>query len=1258
MWCNRVQRALQAVPGHARLLYPGGHPYAPGLPIDGDVAGSVLKTIGERSEGHKTMRLKRLETYGFKSFADRMTFDFESGITAIIGPNGCGKSNIVDAMKWVVGEQSAKALRGAEMADVIFSGCATRRQMAMAEVTLTLESDGQDPARPDEIALTRRLTRDGQSSYFLNGRPCRLKDIRELLMDTGVGISAYSVIEQGRISFILEASIKDRRAILEEAAGISRYKARRRAAERRLERVQISLERIEQVLREVGRRLGSVRRQAATALRYQELSERLRDLRMVFALEEYGRLSTEAGEHQQALDGLSEDQTGLSARLGELDATLSAADVALVALEQDLRRLEEERGEARSRRDVAAAQLTEGRARLIEIDQVEADDRRMLVEIDEKLATNDEERQRTQASLEAAAAGQDKELAALYQEQRNALDAVLERIDQQISVIEERKSRDVEVLRELARVDAEAANLKNARTGLAQRRTRIEERSRDHGDSLEQVREIEAAALAAVREHEEHCATEHARLDELIRTREQAQADGERCDGRLNDLRHEQGQAEVRLRLLSEYERKHEGLQRGVKDVIQQMGRLSGIHGIVADCFRVAKEHELAIETALGGRAQNIITDSQEAAKAAIEFLKRERRGRATFLPLDDIRGAHHADKALLKETGVVGEAVDLVHFEPRYRAAFAYLLGGIIVCETLDHALALRRRHSPRGMLVTLDGEVINAGGAMTGGRAQGGDTVGLVSRKNEITRLEQRLAELATELAELGTARDAARKHAFDCAVQVEEQRRCIQQAERATSDAKAEATKAERDRSHAEQFAASFGGELEELAAELARIERDAQDLAGQQQWFSALRDRTQTELEELQQVLATQAQERDSLQETVANLRVDLATTEERREALRNHLGHLNRQRSELEDQRTERTRRLAQQNSRRTELTQAITDNEQVHEVEKQRFETLSTSLEEVVRQRDQTRQAVEEERQEQRRLSTRLRSVEQRSQEHAMQLGEIRVRLETMAQRILEDYALDIDEAYRNYERPADLDLPALRRELAGSEQELASLGPVNLASIDELKEVEARHGFLQGNLEDLSAARDKLSDIITTIDDTSRRLFKRTYKAVRGHFGELFRKLYGGGKADLVLQYEAENDDILEAGIEIIAQPPGKQPKSITLLSGGEKALTAIALLFAVYQTKPSPFCILDEVDAPLDESNTDVYCQMVREFCARSQFLVVTHNKRTMQYADAIYGVTQHERGISTKISVKLEDVEQGVDGVLAHEGPFAVR
>ncbi|MBA3685141.1 MAG: chromosome segregation protein SMC [Planctomycetes bacterium] len=1201
------------------------------------------------------MRLKRLETYGFKSFADRMEFDFENGITAVIGPNGCGKSNIVDSIKWVIGEQSAKALRGEDMTDVIFNGCSSRRAMAFAEVTLVLDQlGGHLGIEGDEVAMTRRLSRDGQSGYFLNGKPCRLKDIKELFMDTGIGTSAYSVIEQGRVGFIVDANTKDRRAILEEAAGISRYKARRKVALRKLERVELDLQRIGEVLAEVRRRVKAVTRQAAAALRYRELTGQLRELRLAFALEEYGKLTKELAELAGRGDELSGRSAELAAGIGGLEAALIEADTRLVTLEAQARELEQQRGDAQSRRDVSESKARDAKYRLVEIDQHEAEDKQALVAIGGRIAGLSEEKARAEQGLADAGTGGtggDTALTEVYREKREILDRVLAEADALIAEVETRKSKQVECLRDLARIAAEKSRLDSSRVATGDRRRRLEERS---GGQL--------GALATAQEAEKHtrgqldgiivqAADLHTRLDDGIRARETALAEGTRLDAELNDIRHSEARFETSMRLLQEQERRAEGVFRGVKDVLQHMDKMPGIRGMVADLCRVPDNYVVAIEVALGSQAQNIVTETQHAAKDAIDFLKRERRGRATFLPLDDIQGGERVPREALREKGVVGVASRLIEYADEYRNAFEFLLGNVLVVESLDDAIALRRKLRLGCRLVTIDGDVINAGGAMTGGRQQGGDGGGLVSRKNEIRKSEEALAELSKRRLSVGQARDAAKKQGFDLSLAVEDLRKAIQATDRNAGEAKAQLMKAERDRIHLEEGASSFGAELEEISSEIAKLDAEAKELTGQDEWFGAVNRTLAGEIEQISSRLTAKAAQRNQLQEEVNNLRVDLATTQERQEALRNQLGHISRAIQEQEDQRGDRERRLAGHAQKREELKAQQAENAAIYAAASEQFNRFAEGAAGVLGERDRLRNDIEERRQELRALQGRGRGIDAEKQQVELKAGEAKVRLEGLAARVLEDYQFDLADAFTNYQRPEDADWPALRKQLVDTEKELAEIGPVNLAAIDELEEVQAREAFLDKQFADLGNASAKLTEIIEHINDISRKLFQDTYREVRANFQALFRKLFNGGKADLLLETQetlpdgtVQKIDLLEAGIEIMAQPPGKHPKIITQLSGGEKALTAIALLFAVYQSKPSPFCILDEVDAPLDDSNTDVYCNMLREFVRDSQFIVITHNKNTMKHADAIYGITQNEPGVSTKVSVKFEEVAEG--------------
>ncbi len=1209
------------------------------------------------------MRLRRLETYGFKSFADRLTFDFDEGITAIIGPNGCGKSNVVDSIKWVIGEQSAKALRGEDMTDVIFNGCATRKAMPFCEVTLVMDQLEHALAGidTDEVAITRRLFRDGVSAYYLNGKACRLKDIKEIFLGTGMGTSAYAVIEQGRVGFILESNTKDRRLILEEAAGISRYKVRRRLASRKLERVELDLQRIGEVLGEVRRRVKSVSKQAQAALRFKELTQQVQELRLGFALEEFGRLAEEHGRQRIQIELLATAAAENAARLGQLEAELAQADTQLITLEADVRRVGEERAAAQSRRDVADHRAKDARYRLGELDAQEADDQTAMTALAAKIEAIGAEHAQAERELAALiaengdAANQGPATASPLARKRDELDTVLIAVDALVRQAEEAKAKQIECMRELARIEAEQGRLESARTATADRRRRLEDRTGGQAGQLLAANAAEIMANQVLEQALMTAADAHRQLDARIRARETALAQGNQAEQELNELRHQEARIETSLRMYREQENRAEGVQRGVRDVLGLMTRQPGIVGMVADLCRIPDADVVAIETALGAQAQNIITETQDDAKSAIDFLKREKRGRATFLPLDDIRGGERVEHLLMREPGVVGIASRLIEFEPRLRGAFEYLLGNVLIVETLDDGIALRRRYRPGCRIVTRDGEVINAGGAMTGGRQQGQESGGVVSRKHEIAKLADQLSELAAAREKATTARDAKKKEAFELSLAVEDCRRQIQAGDRAVGEAKAQVMKAERDRLHYEESASGFGAELEEIASELGKIESEGKDLLGQHEWFHAVQRKLGNDLDVIQNQLTAKAAQRDLLQDEVANLRVSAATVVERVEAARNHLGHLTRSLQDLEDRRDERQRRLATIDDKRTELRTVMEASAQVFAEEAATAAELAAQVDALIKQRDQIRNGVEEQRQEARVLTARAKVTDRERQEAELAAHEARIRIETLTAQILDSHQLDLAEAFGNYQRPGDLDLDALRDQLHATEEELKNLGPVNLAAIDELEEVQARQDFLDQQFTDLTKAMETLARTIEDLNTICGQLFEATYRQVRANFQLLFRKLFNGGRADLELEKKDEQGnavDPLEAGLEIIACPPGKNPKIITQLSGGEKALTAIALLFAVYQTKPSPFCILDEVDAPLDEANVDVYNNMIREFTKStedgkvgSQFIVITHKKRTMQKSDAVYGITQNEPGVSTKISVKFADIEAGL-------------
>jgi chromosome segregation protein len=1232
------------------------------------------------------MRLRRLETYGFKSFADRVTLDFGDGVTAIIGPNGCGKSNVVDAIKWVMGEQSAKSLRGEEMTDVIFNGCATRRAMAFCEVTLVMDQVVGLGIEAEEVAITRRLFRDGSSHYYLGGKSCRLRDIKDLFLGTGAGTTAYSVIEQGRVGFILESNTKERRIILEEAAGISKYRARRRLAARKMERVEADLQRIAEVLAEVRRRARSVQRQASAALRWKELDAQVRELRLAFILEEWSRLADEHAANRDARIEADARTIALASRSAGLDADISARETALVALEQALAEVEEARTAAVARRDVARARSQDLRKRLTDLDAQEDEDRRELATAGARLSRLAQDLATARGELALAEAEGGGDDGALDRPRAEVAAAQLA-LDAAVQALEEVRAQRQECDRELARIHAGRASIQAGLQGVRERRARIEERSGGASGGLAGAMTVEAEARNEWESAMQAAAGAHAELHERAQARSEADEVLRQAEQAVAEARADHARLEARHRVLADQDRRAEGVARGPREVLNAMGGRPGILGLVADLFRVADEHVVAIETALGGAASHVVTETANDAKDAIDYLKREGRGRATFLPLDDLRGGGRIDRDLLREPGVVGPATDLVEHEGRFQPVFDFLLGPVLVVETLDHAIALRRRRRVDCRIVTLDGEVVVAGGAMTGGKDRGHDQGGLVARKHELARAEEDLKAVEGAGHTALAMREACRRTLAQASDAVERARAAIQACDRAASEARSRLVAAEKDRQHLEQTSAGFGAELEESAKEQARLEHEDRELAGQDEWFQAMDRRLAADLAARQQAVDTAVADRDRAQEAFNLVRVSRAAGAERRDGARQRTATAERALREAEEDQERRVRRLEQQAGVRAAVQEQMAENDAEAVAAAGEAEAIIAGARDRLRERDDARHALEELRQDGKATAAKLRHAEQEKSQLQVKQAEIEARQEALRERTLADFQADVAEVAGNWQRPDDREWSGARQRLAKLEKELADLGPVNLAALDELEEAQAREQFLAKGHDDLVSARDKLGEVIEGIDNTCRRLFDDTYRQVRTNFQTLFRKLFGGGSADLKLErwetvIEQKNPeepprevrrevDVLEAGLEIVAQPPGKNPKIITQLSGGEKALTAIALLFAVYQTRPSPFCILDEVDAPLDEANVDVYNSVVREFVRGhadgttadgrhkgSQFIVITHKKRTMQRADAIYGITQNERGVSTKISVKMEDVDGHGELVttVRGAGPFA--
>jgi chromosome segregation protein len=1210
--------------------------------------------------------LKRLELVGFKSFADRTLFDFADGITGIVGPNGSGKSNIVDAVRWVLGEQSAKSLRGGEMADVIFNGSAVRKSLGLAEVTMTFDNARRALAtEAEEVQITRRVYRSGEGEYLINQQPCRLKDIKDLFLGSGAGTDAYSIIEQGRVDVLLQASTKERRTIFEEAAGISRFKAKKIETLRRLERVDQNLQRLRDILDEVEKQLRSVKLQASKAQRYQEYTGRLKELRVAQGLGEYHQLSEKLRDEGQVLDRLR-------ALLAEQTAQAEAWERELQELEGELGQLDaavhdQESGLAAARQQIAAGEATLGHEWAVAAD-VEANlaqTRQALADLTGRVAALAEAAARAGEELgRAEAQGAEKRQAV------EELEGQLRASEERLAALHEQVQRDkedhFECMRQVVHLQNEAINNKGRLEDLVQERNRHSRKSEaaaEHLASLDlELRELTAAdeglqgRLAAAR---------HA-LAELRQERDRLRQVCDATAARAADLRAERSGLLSRVEVLQGLERSHEGLGTGVREVFALLerpdpGPWRTVVGLVADFLTVRREFAPLIDLALGERAQRFLVRDTALLGEALRRLPAPLSGRVSFLPLAPqsapapVRRPAEPAAAVTRRLpadagtviahpGVVALAEQVVRCDhPELSDLPARLLARTLIV----HDLAAARALAGTGFrCVTLQGELLEADGTVTVGTHHA--EAGILSRKSELRELREQAAALDVRVTELD--RDLA---------QMREQ---IAQLDGRAENGQAEidvlAEQAADLRSRIGQHRQRREGLHEEVQLsrmEISELEREIGEkgLA----WRRANEQATQAEakVQALQaRALAAEREareregQRQRQQQEVVGARVALAQVEERLTAQRARHGQLEADRAQRAAERKQAEQRLGGLLARLEESHGTLLQASASLASSYLRKEAAEGQLAGLEARRGALRQQRKERAEQTNAVRAQWRTQQEEAHARELEVNELRHRLNTLCARLQEDYQLDLAEHYRQIVAegrepgalpPSESSEAAVSadEEIAELRRKLARLGSVNLDAIQELADLEARAGTLQVQYDDLTAAERALQDIIAKINVDSTRLFTETFAAIRTHFQELFRKLFGGGMADVILEDEA---DVLESGIEINARPPGKELRSISLMSGGEKTLTAVALLLAIFRSKPSPFCILDEVDAALDEANIGRFTAVLRDFLDRSQFILITHSKRTMACADVLYGVTMQESGISRRFSVRFED------------------
>ncbi|PLX86357.1 MAG: chromosome segregation protein SMC [Desulfuromonas sp.] len=1175
------------------------------------------------------MKIKRLEITGFKSFVERTVLEFDAGITSIVGPNGCGKSNIVDAIRWVMGEQSARHLRGKSMEDVIFGGSEKRKPFGMAEVALVMDNtDGSCPsAYRDyaEIQICRRLYRNGESEYLLNKTPCRLLDITELFMDTGVGNRAYSIIEQGKIGMIVNAKPEERRALIEEAAGVTKYKSRKKVALRKIEATRHNLLRLTDIVGEVRRQMNSLKRQAQRAQRFRELREELKEIEVQFALRDFISLGERVGQTLQS----EQDQ---AKQLQTLSHGLEQDELELEALR--LAHLEREKESSSSQEQVfvlgADIQKTENRLEFAgkEIEALELRQERMTLErreIEERVTeavVEEETLTRTLAELAGMVTRECEQLT----DAEDRLAGLNEQESELVSKLEQARNDLYHQLSELSRMNSQQEESRRRLKVLAEAKLRNQQEAlavKQGLDELLERRQQLHATLTECEQQRQQLQTERSQLDQQ---RDRLSVDVERGETELHDKRGELSRLGSRLESLRQLEQSLSGYGRGVKAVLGDQRSKAQMHGLLADFLDVPARYEVAVEAVLGERVQALLARSTDGAVASMNLLQ-DQEGRCTFI-LPEPPGF---------AAPVIAGATPLSNLvaSPACDGLVARLLGGVYWVDDLQPYIA---SSLPVGVtLVDAVGRLFNYRGELTAGGRQVLDQ-GVLHKKREIRTLAKDVESLQAKVATLERQRDELRRALAAAEEGLRSARENIYQVDLRLADGRKDLTSQDQERSRLED-------RLEVLNLEENQLHDEHEELTGSLEQTTVGRSESE-ELKSRQEQMVARLQREsqefrlraDQLSQQVTSHKVALAGLREREEGARQAIDRTVRLREELALRADGLVREKSEAVQRRRTLESEISEQKIRLDVACKRRIDAEKVREECRVRFDESRRQMDGRETALRQLRSQVASARDDLAGRQLRSRELQLEREHLRQSFLEKMRLDLGDEQVAARFADEFDVGEGRRRRDYLLKRIDEIGEVNLMAIEEFQELEERYTFLCAQQEDLQQSLEGLLAAITKINRTTRKRFRETFDQVNARFREVFPRLFNGGQAELRLTDES---DLLETGIDIVAQPPGKKLQNVTLLSGGEKALTAVSLIFAIFLIKPSPFCLLDEVDAPLDDANIGRFNEMVKMMSDAAQFIIITHNKRTMEIADNLYGVTMEEPGVSKMVSVRMGEV-----------------
>ncbi len=1198
------------------------------------------------------MHLNSIKVSGFKSFAEEVELILEPGITTIVGPNGCGKSNVSDAIRWVLGEQSARALRCTNMRDLLFNGGANFSPSQRASVALTFANISENLSiESPEVEVRRQLTRDGESSYLINQTSCRLRDISELFMDTGVGVDAYSVMEQSKIDLILNVRPEERRFLFDEVAGITKYKVRKKSAIQKLKDTEQNLIRINDIIQELQRETESLKAQAEQAGHYQSLKDQLQQLELGLAYRDYEKLATDYRETQNNLEAILNQVSDANQILQEADERIENATLRRTELDAAITTAQEEIREIEGQLEKVERQIVIHKENQLNIQQQKQRAEQTLKSLNSQqvnLQTRNRERTQEKKRLEASHRIEESRLTAKQQH----LQELTSRIDKTKESIQEAQNVSQEISTELSQhenkrlaIEHELTSKKSSLVDLEASfdalKTELKAATDDRAEIQRGATQLDAELL--------RIGTEKKQVETTLNENQDALR---KIESEIRGLEDNLGGSLSRYKSLEQLQSAYEGYYAGVRAIMKAKDhfpdQFAGICDVVAELIDTDTEYEVAIEVALGSAIQNVVTETAEDADTAITFLKKHRAGRVTFLPIDILRRRTFTDDTLLDEPGVIGIAGELVDYGDGYEKVIQHLLGNTLVIENLDDAVALTRKFRPNARLVTLEGELINTSGAITGGHTDQRKS-GLLSRASELDVLKTKIGELQ----QIVNQKDEKRK-AY--AATIAEAERTRQKLTAQLQDKQIEKASITKDIEQADQNIARLETQLAEVETQNRQLKETVDLSRKDQQTLNAeiaelTKKRTQTEgrIQRVSEQVDSDTRKREELVEECQEMEIFLAGQRQKLESMTEELENFEEQQLQIKKNIEEQQTIIDSDEQTKHDIAEQIEDAqrkflqiggdraeaEAAHDELTEEREALLEEIETIQKEMRSTRKQFESQNRKQRQLEVKTTQLE--------------MQLKSISSRILDKYQVSIDEipkptaqdevSENEGQSPVaailELDEIDLMDNIEKLKAEISAMGAVNLKAIEAHEEQRKRLDFQIAQRDDIQQSIQSMHQAIQKINDTSRDVFLKTFEQVKVNFQEVFTQLFGGGETELRLTDES---NVLESGVDIIARPPGKRPQSITQLSGGERSLVAIGLLFAVFKIKPSPFCVLDEVDAALDEANVLRFTNLIRAYSDNTQFVIITHNKRTMEISDVMYGVTMEQAGMSKIVSAKF--------------------